>query len=214
MIAAKEKSMEKIVMASNNRHKIGELAAFLAALCPLAKDGEPYAFLSLDDIGYTAEIVEDGDTFEANALIKARTVAALGYIGVADDSGLMVDALGGAPGVHSARYTGRHEDSDAARYTLLLHNLGDRTDRTARFVSCICCTFPNGDVLRARGTCEGSILFAPRGENGFGYDPVFQPDGYACSMAELRPEEKNAISHRGNALKILKEELRNYYADK
>ena len=109
---------------------------------------------------------------------------------------------------------GRHEDSDAARYTLLLHNLGDRTDRTARFVSCICCTFPNGDVLRARGTCEGSILFAPRGENGFGYDPVFQPDGYACSMAELRPEEKNAISHRGNALKILKEELRNYYADK
>lgn len=116
--------------------------------------------------------------------------------------------------MHSARYTGRHEDSDAARYTLLLHNLGDCTDRTARFVSCICCTFPNGDVLRARGTCEGSILFAPRGENGFGYDPVFQPDGYACSMAELRPEEKNAISHRGNALKILKEELRNYYADK
>ena len=116
--------------------------------------------------------------------------------------------------MHSARYTGRHEDSDAARYTLLLHNLGNRTDRTARFVSCICCTFPNGDVLRARGTCEGSILFAPRGENGFGYDPVFQPDGYTCSMAELRPEEKNAISHRGNALKILKEELRNYYADK
>ena len=96
----------------------------------------------------------------------------------------------------------------------LLHNLGDRTDRTARFVSCICCTFPNGDVLRARGTCEGSILFAPRGENGFGYDPLFLPDGYDCSMAELRPEEKNAISHRGNALKILKEELRNYYADK
>ena len=132
----------------------------------------------------------------------------------ADDTGLEVEALVGAPGVHSARYTGRHEDSDAARYTLLLHNLGDRTDRTARFVSCICCTFPNGDVLRACGTCEGSILFAPRGENGFGYDPVFQPDGYACSMAELRPEEKNAISHRGNALKILKEELRNYYADK
>ena len=87
--------MEKIVMASNNRHKIGELASFLAALCPLAKDGEPYALLSLDDIGYTTEIVEDGETFEANALIKARTVAALGYIGIADDSGLCIDALGG-----------------------------------------------------------------------------------------------------------------------
>lgn len=95
-------------------------------------------------------------------------------------------------------------------------SIASATAPTARpgFVSCICCTFPNGDVLRACGTCEGSILFAPRGENGFGYDPVFQPDGYACSMAELRPEEKNAISHRGNALKILKEELRNYYADK
>ena len=139
---------------------------------------------------------------------------ATGQAAIADDSGLAVDALDGAPGVHSARYTGRHDDTDAARNELLLHNLGDRTDRTARFVSCICCTFPNGDVLRARGTCEGSILFAPRGENGFGYDPLFLPDGCDCSMAELRPEEKNAISHRGNALKILKEELRNYYADK
>lgn len=88
-----------------------------------------------------------------------------GQAAIADDSGLEVDALGGAPGVHSARYTGRHDDTDAARNELLLHNLGARTDRTARFVSCICCTFPNGDVLRARGTCEGSILFAPRGEN-------------------------------------------------
>lgn len=198
----------KILLASHNKNKIAELEALLKTVCADAE------VVSLSDIGFTGEIVEDGETFTENALIKARTGARLGYITVADDSGLMVDALGGAPGVHSARYTGRHEDSDAARYTLLLHNLGDRTDRTARFVSCICCTFPNGDVLRARGTCEGSILFAPRGENGFGYDPVFQPDGYACSMAELRPEEKNAISHRGNALKILKEELRNYYADK
>lgn len=198
----------KILLASHNKNKIAELEALLKTVCADAE------VVSLSDIGFTGEIVEDGETFTENALIKARTGAHLGYITVADDSGLMVDALGGAPGVHSARYTGRHEDSDAARYTLLLHNLGDRTDRTARFVSCICCTFPNGDVLRARGTCEGSILFAPRGENGFGYDPVFQPDGYACSMAELRPEEKNAISHRGNALKILKEELRNYYADK
>lgn len=102
---------------------------------------------------------------------------ATGQPAVADDSGLMVDALGGAPGVHSARYTGRHEDSDAARYTLLLHNLGDRTDRTARFVSCICCTFPNGDVLRARGTCEGSILFAPRGKMASVMTPCFSRTG-------------------------------------
>ena len=165
--------------------------------------------------GCDFEVDETGETFEENAYLKAIAVTrATGQAAIADDSGLEVDALDGAPGVHSARYTGRHDDTDAARNELLLHNLGARTGRTARFVSCICCTFPNGDVLRARGTCEGSILFAPRGENGFGYDPLFLPEGYDCSMAELRPEEKNAISHRGNALKILKEELRNYYADK
>ena len=157
-----------------------------------------------------------GETFEENAYLKAIAVTrATGQPPSRTIPALWSMRSAARPACTRPRYTGRHEDSDAARYTLLLHNLGDRTDRTARFVSCICCTFPNGDVLRARrGTCEGSILFAPRGENGFGYDPVFQPDGYACSMAELRPEEKNAISHRGNALKILKEELRNYYADK
>ena len=127
-----------------------------------------------------------------------------------------VDALGGEPGVHSARYTGNHEDSDEDRNNLVLKKLGDLPleKRTARFVSAICCTFPNGDVLRARGTIEGRILFAPRGENGFGYDPLFLPDGYDKTTAELSPEEKNAISHRGNALRIFKEELRNYYAHK
>ena len=196
-----------MILASNNAHKLEEFRAIFVDM--------GIEIIPQSAAGCHFEVDETGETFEENAYLKAIAVTrATGQPAVADDSGLMVDALGGAPGVHSARYTGRHEDSDAARYSLLLHNLGDRTDRTARFVSCICCTFPNGDVLRARGTCEGSILFAPRGENGFGYDPVFQPDGYACSMAELRPEEKNAISHRGNALKILKEELRNYYADK
>lgn len=196
-----------MILASNNAHKLEEFRAIFADM--------GIEIIPQSAAGCHFEVDETGETFEENAYLKAIAVTrATGQLAVADDSGLMVDALGGAPGVHSARYTGRHEDSDAARYTLLLRNLGDRTDRTARFVSCICCTFPNGDVLRARGTCEGSILFAPRGENGFGYDPVFRPDGYACSMAELRPEEKNAISHRGNALKILKEELRNYYADK
>ena len=197
----------KFVLASHNKGKLAEMQAILGEL--------GVEVVMPADVGVDIDVEETGTTFAENAGLKAQAIMqASGLPAIADDSGLEVDALGGAPGVHSARYTGRHEDSDAARYTLLLHNLGDRTDRTARFVSCICCTFPNGDVLRARGTCEGSILFAPRGENGFGYDPVFQPDGYACSMAELRPEEKNAISHRGNALKILKEELRNYYADK
>ena len=196
-----------MILASNNAHKLEEFRAIFADM--------GIEIIPQSAAGCHFEVDETGETFEENAYLKAIAVTrATGQPAVADDSGLMVDALGGAPGVHSARYTGRHDDTDAARNELLLHNLGARTDRTARFVSCICCTFPNGDVLRARGTCEGSILFAPRGENGFGYDPVFQPDGYTCSMAELRPEEKNAISHRGNALKILKEELRNYYADK
>ena len=197
----------KICAATGNAGKLRELRRILEA--------QGHEVVSQKQLGITIEPEETGTTFVENAMLKAKAIcAASGLPAIADDSGLEVDALGGAPGVHSARYTGRHDDTDAARNELLLHNLGDRTDRTARFVSCICCTFPNGDVLRARGTCEGSILFAPRGENGFGYDPLFLPDGYDCSMAELRPEEKNAISHRGNALKILKEELRNYYADK
>lgn len=196
-----------MILASNNAHKLDEFRAIFSDM--------GIEIIPQSAAGCDFEVDETGETFEENAYLKAIAVTrATGQAAIADDSGLEVDALGGAPGVHSARYTGRHDDTDAARNELLLHNLGARTDRTARFVSCICCTFPNGDVLRARGTCEGSILFAPRGENGFGYDPLFLPEGYDCSMAELRPEEKNAISHRGNALKILKEELRNYYADK
>ena len=197
----------KFVLASHNKGKLAEMQAILGEL--------GVEVVMPADVGVDIDVEETGTTFAENAGLKAQAIMqASGLPAIADDSGLEVDALDGAPGVHSARYTGRHDDTDAARNELLLHNLGDRTDRTARFVSCICCTFPNGDVLRARGTCEGSILSAPRGENGFGYDPLFLPDGYDCSMAELRPEEKNAISHRGNALKILKEELRNYYADK
>ena len=118
--------------------------------------------------------------------------------------------------MYSARYTGNHEDTDEDRNNYLLKKLGDTPleQRTARFVSCICLTFPNGDVLRARGTMEGKILFAARGHNGFGYDPLFQTDGYDRSNGELTPEEKNAISHRGKALRKIREELENYYAHK
>ena len=108
-------------------------------------------------------------------------------------------------------YTGNHADSDADRYNLLLRNLGGRDDRAARFVCSLCCAFPNGDVLTAEGTCEGTILSVPRGENGFGYDPVFRPDGFDRSMAELTMEEKNAISHRGKALAQFRQKWEKYY---
>ena len=160
-------------------------------------------------------MAETGTTFAENAYIKAEAVMrATGCAAIADDSGLCVDALDGAPGVYSARYTGNHSDSDEDRYRLVLKNLEGREDRTARFVSELCCVFPNGDVLRARGVCEGEILTAPRGANGFGYDPIFLPRGYDRSMAELTMEEKNAISHRGRALESFKKEWEDYYAHK
>lgn len=197
----------KLVLASDNAHKLTEFRELFRTL-----DVE---LLSKAESGAAGEVEETGATFAENAYIKAAAVMrAVGLPAVADDSGLCVDALNGEPGVRSARYTGDHADSDQDRYRLLLRRLGDRTDRSARFVCSLCCVFPNGDVLRAEGTCEGSILYAPRGENGFGYDPVFLPTGFDRSMAELTMEEKNAVSHRGRALKQFKEEWERYYADK
>lgn len=194
----------KLVLASDNKNKLREFHTLF--------NGFGVELLSKAEAGFTDEVEETGKTFAENARIKAEAVMrATGLAAIADDSGLCVDALGGAPGVHSARYTGSHADSDRDRYELLLRNLGARADRAARFVCSLCCVFPNGDVLAAEGTCEGSILFAPRGENGFGYDPVFQPDGYDISMAELTMEEKNAISHRGKALRRFKQEWETYY---
>ena len=134
---------------------------------------------------------------------------ASGLPAIADDSGLCVDALGGAPGVYSARYGGPELD-DAGRYRLLLDNLRGQLDRRGKFVSAICCCFPNGDRMEARGECPGAIAYAPRGEGGFGYDPVFFVPGLKKTFAELTPEEKNAISHRGNALKAFREKLETY----
>lgn len=198
-----------MILASNNAHKVTEFQAILADL------GEE--IIPQREAGCDFEVDETGTTFEENAYLKAVAVTrATGQPAIADDSGLEVDALGGEPGVYSARYTGNHEDTDEDRNNYLLKKLGDTPmeQRTARFVSCICLTFPNGDVLRARGTMEGKILFAARGKNGFGYDPLFQADGYDRSNGELSPEEKNAISHRGKALRMIKEELEKYYADK
>lgn len=197
----------KMILASNNAKKLAEMQSLLREL-----DVEVVA---QRDAGCNFEVEETGSTFEENSYLKAHAVTEYsGEIAVADDSGLMVDALDGAPGVYSARFTGNHEDSDEQRYLYLLEKLEGVTDRSAKFVSAITCTFPNGDVLRARGECHGKIALAPSGSGGFGYDPVFIPDGFDCSMAELGAEKKNEIAHRGKAIRAFLEELRNYYADK
>ena len=195
----------KIVLASDNAHKLTEFRELFR--------GMDVELISKKESGFADEVEETGVTFAENAFLKANAVMlATGLPAVADDSGLCVDALDGAPGVHSARYTGSHADSDTDRYMLLLRNMEGKSPRTARFVSSLCCVFPNGDRLTAEGTCEGTILDAPRGENGFGYDPVFLRDGYDRSMAELTMEEKNAISHRGRALRKFKTEWEKYHA--
>ena len=197
----------KLILASDNTHKLLEFRKLF--------EGTDVELITKREAGFTDEVDETGATFAENAFIKAEAVMrATGCAAIADDSGLCVDALNGAPGVLSARYTGDHSDSDEDRYRLVLKNLEGRTDRTARFVSELCCVFPDGDVLRARGVCEGEILTAPRGENGFGYDPIFLPEGYDRSMAELTMAEKNAISHRGRALERFKKEWEEYYAHK
>ena len=193
----------KLVLASRNKKKIAEVEAILVARLP------DVSVLSLDDIGLVGEIEEDGDTFEQNALIKARVAASSGYIGVGDDSGLCVDALGGAPGVYSARYAGDHGD-DEANNDLLLKNLEDKSDRTARFVCCIACIFPESygyEPIVVRGEVEGEIISQRRGEGGFGYDPLFYFPEFDKTLAEVTPEQKNSVSHRGNAIKALAEKL-------
>lgn len=202
------------ILASRNPKKIKELNAILSAAIPDIR------ILSLDDIGFGGDIAEDGATFEENALIKARTALAAGgdrYPAVADDSGLAVDALNGAPGVYSARYAGGHGD-DAANNELLLKNLENVPDekRTAQFVSVIACVFPNGQEILVRGEAKGTILRDYRGEGGFGYDPLFlylpesEDEPQNKTFSEMTAEEKNIISHRGRAIKKLADELAIY----
>ena len=186
--------MIKLILASNNKNKLREFRELTADM-----DVE---IVSQHEAGCDFEVDETGTTFEENAYLKAIAVTrATGCAAVADDSGLEVDALNGEPGVYSARYGPGHEASDADRYNYLLAKLGDEKNRSGRFVCCICCTMPDGTRITASGKCDGDILYAPRGENGFGYDPVFRPAGQEASMAELSHDEKNAISHRGKALR-------------
>ena len=197
----------RFVLASNNKKKLAELKTILADL-----NAE---VLSQSEAGLNFEAEETGVTFEENALIKAKAAAdALNETAIADDSGLVVEALGGEPGVYSARYGGDSCHSDEERTALLLKNMEGVTDRSAMFVSCIACVFPNGELITARGECKGTIIHSARGDGGFGYDPVFVPDGMQKTMAELSPEEKNAVSHRGAALRNFETKLRIYYADK
>ena len=192
----------KLVLASKNAHKLVEMKDILSQL------GMEVVLES--DVGVDVDVEETGATFEENAYLKAHAVMeASGLPAIADDSGLCVDALNGAPGVYSARYGGPGLD-DAGRYKLLLENMRGQLDRRCRFVSAICCCFPNGDRVEARGECAGTLAYAPKGEDGFGYDPVFFVPGLKKTFAELSPEEKNAISHRGNALKAFREKLETY----
>ncbi len=188
----------KIIFASGNTHKIKEVAKILSECA----GGEIFEILSLKDIGFEGDIVEDGVTFEENALIKARTVAKLGYPCFADDSGLMVDALNGAPGIYSARYTGVH-GSDEDNNELLLKNLENVPDekRTARYACAIAYASPSGEEFTVTDYCEGIILRSYRGTGGFGYDPLFYVKEYEKTLAEVTPEQKHAISHRGKAIR-------------
>lgn len=191
----------KFVLASHNRGKLAEMQRILGQL------GVEVVLQS--DLGLDLEPEENGTSFAENAAIKARAVMeASGLPAIADDSGLCVDALNGAPGIYSARYGGL--DSDQARYRLLLENLRGAGSRSAHFHTAVVCCFPDGDVLEAEGDCFGTIAYAPQGEGGFGYDPVFFVPQLRKTFAQLTPEEKNAISHRGNALRAFAETLKTY----
>ncbi len=192
----------KLVLASKNQKKLVEMNDILSHL--------GIEVCSEAEAGVDIEVEETGTTFEENSLLKARAVMeASGLPAIADDSGLCVDCLNGAPGVYSARYGGEGL-SDEERYRMLLENMRGQMPRTAKFVSVITCCFPNGDTLTARGECPGTIAYAPMGEGGFGYDPVFFVPERKKTFAQLTAEEKNAISHRGTALKLFKEQLERY----
>ena len=194
----------KLVLASKNPKKLKEMGDILSAL--------GVEVLSEEQAGVDVEVEETGTTFAENARLKAEAVMrASGLPAVADDSGLCVDALNGAPGVYSARYGGEGLD-DAGRYRLLLENMRGQLDRRCKFVSAICCAFPNGDVVEAWGECPGTLAYAPKGSDGFGYDPIFFLPERKKTFAQLTAEEKNAISHRGKALEQFREKLAAYQA--
>lgn len=199
---------QQIVLATRNDHKVGELRGILADIL-----GElDLEIVGLSEFPDAPDVIEDGVTFAENATLKARAAAvATGLPALADDSGLAVDVLGGAPGIFSARWAGRHGD-DRANYELLLAQMSDVRDehRGAGFVCAAVLVLPDGRVLVEEGQFRGTLARAPRGANGFGYDPILLlADGRTA--AELSPEEKNAMSHRGNAFRALSERFRDVF---
>lgn len=187
----------QIVLATRNAGKIREFSALMADM--------GVTVLGLDAFPQVEEVEETGTTFEENALLKARAVAAAtGLVAVADDSGIVVDALGGAPGVYSARFAGGHGDAEANN-AKLLQELKDVPDakRTARFVCVVAAAKPDGQVITARGEWEGRITHGYAGKSGFGYDPIFFDPEMNMTAAQMTPEQKNARSHRGRALRAL-----------
>lgn len=188
----------KIIAATKNKNKLREFGEILRG----------FEIVSQEDAGIDIDVEETGTTFEENSLLKAKAIYdATGIAAIADDSGLCVDALGGEPGIYSARYGGEGYD-DKGRVTLLLKNMENVPDekRSARFVCAITLVSDDG-IITARGECEGKIDYAPKGTNGFGYDPVFFVEKFGKTMAEISPEQKNEISHRGKALEIFSEKL-------
>ena len=190
----------KLIIASNNAHKLEEIRASLG--------GAFEQILSLREAGIEHETVEDGVTFAENAAKKAREIAEIsGCCALADDSGLCVDALGGAPGIYSARFAGEH-GNDAANRRRLLREMENIDDRAAHFTCAMALVRPDGSMSAAEGLVYGEIARAEAGENGFGYDSLFYLPEYGCTMAQLPPEKKNAISHRHNALMALLDKLK------
>ena len=192
----------KYVLATHNPGKLKEMGAILARF--------GVEVVSPKDLGLTVDVEETGTTFAENAMLKAKAICAAAKLpAIADDSGLCVDALNGGPGVYSARYGGEGLD-DKGRYMLLLNNMRGQTTRAAHFACAIACAFPNGDTLTAEGRCDGTIAFAPMGEGGFGYDPVFFVPEKAKTFGQLTAEEKSTISHRGRALESFIAKLETY----
>ncbi|MCX8129388.1 MAG: XTP/dITP diphosphatase [Clostridia bacterium] len=196
--------MEEFIVASRNKGKLKEISEILADF--------PLRVVSMEEIGIDKDIEEYGSTFEENALIKAKEIHSItGNMVMADDSGLEVDFLNGAPGIYSARFAGEGAtDEDKNNKLLELLKEVPFEKRNARFVCVIAVVFPDGESFTVRGTCEGYIAFKPEGKNGFGYDPLFYVPEYDMTTAQLAPEEKHRISHRGKALRLMAEKLKEY----
>ncbi len=193
--------MDKLIFATQNDHKMIEIRDILKDL--------PYEIVSMKEVGIDIDVVEDGSTFEENAIKKAKEISAVtGQLVLADDSGLEIDFFNKEPGIYSARYLGR-DTPYIEKNTIILNRLKGvkEEDRTARFVCVIAAAYPDGEVITARGTIEGIIGPSIAGENGFGYDPIFYVPEYGITTAEMAPELKNSISHRGNALRLIREKM-------